>query len=95
MADATCGMKSPSVGLEIPGQSFGGIPESLVVYGAVTICAIVLYFVVRRLKCAESCTLRDNAPPYLNLLKGCLNTISLLIIFPIHWLILVHELLPH
>ena len=83
MADATCGMKSPSVGLEIPGQSFGGIPESLVVYGAVTICAIVLYFVVRRLKCAESCTLRDNAPPYLNLLKGCFNTISLLIIFPI------------
>ena len=75
MADATCGMKSPSVGLEIPGQSFGGIPESLVVYGAITICAVVLYFVVRRLKCAESYTLGDYMPPYLDLLKGCCKTI--------------------
>ena len=76
MANSTCGMKAPSVGLEIPGQSFGGIPESLVVYGVVTICAVILYLVVRRLKCAESCTLGDYAPPYLNLLKGCCNSVS-------------------
>ena len=82
MATATCGLKAPSVGLEIPGQSFGGIPESLVVYGAVTVCAVALYFVIRRLKCAESCTIGDDAPPYLNLLKGCCN-IMLLIVFPI------------
>ena len=70
MANATCGMKPPSVGLEIPGQSFGGIPESLVVYGAVTICAVILYFLVRRLKCANSCTLGDSPPSYWDLLKG-------------------------
>ena len=82
MANSTCGMKAPSVGLEIPGQSFGGIPESLVVYGAVTVCAVVLYFVIRRLKCAESCTIGDYAPPYLNILKGCCK-IVLLIVFSI------------
>lgn len=70
MANATCGMKPPSVGLEIPGQSFGGIPESLVVYGAVSICAVILYLIVRRLKCAESCSLGDYAPPFLDLVKG-------------------------
>ena len=70
MANATCGMKAPSVGLEIPGESFGGIPESLVVYGAVTICAVILYFLVRRLKCVESCTLGDSPPSYWDLLTG-------------------------
>jgi len=70
MASATCGMKPPSVGLQIPGQSFGGIPESLVVYGAVSICAVILYLIVRRLKCAESCSLGDYAPPFLDLVKG-------------------------
>ena len=36
MASSTCGVKSPSVGLEILGQSFGGIPDSLVVCRTVT-----------------------------------------------------------
>ena len=72
MENATCGLKPPSVGkgIEIPGESFGGIPESLVVYGAVSTLAVLLYFIIRKSKCARTCRIGGASPSYFDLLAG-------------------------
>ena len=72
MENATCGLKPPSVGkgIEIPGESFGGIPESLVVYGAVSTLAVLLYFIIRKSKCARTCRISGASPSYFDLLVG-------------------------
>ena len=53
MTRTTCGLKAPSMGsgIKVSGaESLGGIPESFVVYGAVSTLSVLLYLIVRRTK---------------------------------------------
>ena len=76
MTRTTCGLKAPSMGsgIKVAGaESLGGIPESLVVYGAVSTLSVLLYFVVRRTKCSRTCRIGGSSPSFFDLLRGAYN----------------------
>ena len=76
MTRITCGLEAPSMGsgIKVAGaESLGGIPESLVVYGAVSTLSVLLYFVVRRTKCSKTCRIGGSSPSFFDLLRGAYN----------------------
>ena len=76
MTRTTCGLKASSMGsgIKVAGaESLGGIPESLVVYGAVSTLSVLLYLVVRRTKCSQTCRIGGSSPSFFDLLRGAYN----------------------
>ena len=68
MTRTTCGLKAPSMGsgIKVSGaESLGGIPESFVVYGAVSTLSVLLYLIVRRTKCSQTWRIGGSSPTVL------------------------------
>ena len=72
MTRTTCGLKAPSIGsgIKVAGvENLCGIPESLVVYRAVSTLSVLLYLIVRRTKCSRTCRIGGSSPSYNDLLR--------------------------